>query len=83
MEMTGRTVLMGRTRALRGASPPMGVGMVAKIGDRPVLVIPTVMGVVLQVMIVEVEGVMITGTTNAIGGILSFLNPQRHRERRE
>jgi hypothetical protein len=68
MEMTGRAVLMGGTRALRDSSRPMGVGMVAKIGDRSVLVIPTVMGVVLQVMIVEVEGVMITGTKNAIGG---------------
>jgi len=62
MEVTGRIVLKGGTR---GVSPPMGVGMVVKIGDKSVVVIP---GVVLRVGIVEVGEVMITGTTNAIGG---------------
>jgi hypothetical protein len=68
MEMTGIIVLMGGTRALGSVSPPMGVGMADKIGDRSVAVVSTAMGTVLQVKIVEVEEVMITGTMNAIWG---------------
>lgn len=67
MEVTGSIVLMGETRALKDVSPPMGVGMVAKIGDRSAQVVLTVMGVVLGVRIAEVEEGTIVGTTNAIG----------------
>jgi hypothetical protein len=67
MEVTGSIVLMGGTRASKDVSPPMGVGMVAKIGDRSAQVVLTVMGVVLGVRIAEVEEVTIIGTTNAIG----------------
>jgi hypothetical protein len=65
MEVTGRIAPMGGTRSV---SPPVGVGMVARIGDKSVLVIPTVTGVVLRARIVEGGEVMITGTTNVIGG---------------
>lgn len=67
MEVTGSIVLMGGTRTSKDVSPPMGVGMVAKIGDRSAQVVLTVMGVVPAVMIAEVEEVAIVGTTNAIG----------------
>lgn len=67
MEVTGSIVLMGGTRASKDVSPPTGVGMVAKIGDRPAQVVLTVMGMVLGVRIAEVEEVTIVGTTNAIG----------------
>jgi hypothetical protein len=63
MEVTGSIVLMRGTRILGSVSPPIGVGMVDKIGDRPVLVVSTAMGVDLQVGIVEVEEVMNTGRT--------------------
>jgi hypothetical protein len=68
MEVTGSTALMGGTRASKAVSPPMGVGMVARIGDRSAQVVLTVMGVVLGVRIAEVEEVTIIGTTNAIWG---------------
>jgi hypothetical protein len=62
MEVTGSIVLMGGTRALKDVNPPIGMGMVAKIGDRSAQVVLTVMGVVPGVGIAEVEEV-----TNAIG----------------
>jgi len=34
MEVTGSIVLLGGTRASKPVSPPMGVGMAAKIGDK-------------------------------------------------
>jgi hypothetical protein len=57
----------------------MGMGMVAKIGDRSAQVVFTVMGVVPGVGIAEVEEVTITGTTNAIGELprLSLLPATR------
>jgi len=67
MEVTRSIVLMGGTRASMDVSPPVGVGIVAKIGDRSAQVVLTVTGVVLGVRIAEVEEVTIIGTTNAIG----------------
>ncbi len=67
MEATGTIVLMAGTRVSKDVIPPVGVGMVAKIGDRSALAVPTVMGVVPQVMIVEVEAVTIIRMTDAIG----------------
>src|SRR6267154_2933449 len=69
MAVTGSIVLMvmGGTRVSKDVSPPMGVGMVVKIGDRLAQVVLTVLGVVLGVMIAEVEEVTIIGTITAIG----------------
>jgi len=55
------------TKTQRGVSPQTAVGRAAKMGDSRTLAVSTEMGVILRVMVAEME-MMIAGKANVIGG---------------